>query len=217
MSTVRQPAPPADGALDPSGGLFERFGGADVRDLISEYPLAWILPRDGEVREASLLPLLGEFDAQGRLTDIVGHMGRRNPLFAALSNDPRAVVLFRGPESYVSPEHAGKRDWAPTWNYAQLRIEAEVEFMPEETGAAVARLVEAMEAPRAAPWRSEELGDRYAQMERAIIGFRARVTRLTGRFKLGQDETPETLKTIIANLPDAAMARWMRRFNAERI
>jgi transcriptional regulator len=46
-----------------------------------------------------------------------------------------------------------------------------------------------------------------------IIGFRARVTALSARFKLGQDETPETLDAILEALPEPAMIDWMRRFN----
>jgi transcriptional regulator len=196
--------------------MFDEFDEKDVRDLIGEFPLAWVCAADGQADHASLLPLLGVYDAQGRLTDLIGHMARRNPLFDALSASPRALILFRGPEGYVSPEHAGKRDWGPTWNYAQLRIEVDVAFEPDRTGAALDILVDAMEQGRAAPWQAAELGDRYPRMKQAIIAFSARVRKLSGTFKLGQDEHPETLRAILANLPDPSLVRWMRRFNRDR-
>jgi transcriptional regulator len=217
VTTARDAAAADGNGTGVGAGPFETFAPRDVCDLIAQFPLAWVCARHGAAREASLLPLLGEYEAGGRLAGLLGHLGRRNPLVAALSADPRAVILFRGPEAYISPEHAGRRDWAPTWNYAQLHIEATVQFLPEETGMAVRRLVDTMEAEREAPWRPEELGDRYAAMERQIVGFRAEVTRLRGRFKLGQDEAPQTLRAIIDNIADPAMARWMRRFNAERL
>jgi transcriptional regulator len=133
------------------------------------------------------------------------------------SGSPRALILFRGPEGYISPEYAGTRDWAPTWNYAQISIEAEIVFEPERSGEALSLLVDAMESARANPWEVIELGDRYAAMERQIIGFRACVTRLSGKFKLGQDEQPETLSMILDHVSDPALARWMRRFNPERV
>lgn len=198
-------------------GPFERFGAADVQALIAEYPLAWVCARgDGPVA-ASLLPLIGEFDAAGRLTTLIGHLARRNVLVPALTAAPEALILFSGPDGYVSPEIAGRRDWAPTWNYAQLTIEARVTFTPSATGAAVLTLVEAMEAGRRAPWLPHELGERYVGMERQILGFRAEITRLSGRFKLGQDETPETARAIIEKLRDPGLAKWMRRFNAGRL
>lgn len=196
--------------------LFERFGVDDVRALIAEYPLAWVCARDAAVDHASLLPLVGEYAADGTLTHLVGHLARANPLCAALHADPAALILLHGPQAYISPTHAGTRNWAPTWTYAQLRIEAEIAFVLDMTDEALDILITAMESGRDAPWAATELGDRYVPMRRAIIGFRARVTKLRGTFKLGQDERPETLRSILASLPDPAMVRWMRRFNPEQ-
>ncbi|RYY28525.1 MAG: FMN-binding negative transcriptional regulator [Sphingomonadales bacterium] len=196
--------------------LFERFNHDDVRALIAEYPLAWVCAGDPGGPEASLLPLIGVYGADGELTELIGHLARTNPLYAALRDDPRALLLFRGPAAYVSPEHAGRRDWAPTWNYAQLVVGAELIFDADETEAALDVLIDAVESERSDPWHSGELGERYHGMLGAIIGFRARVTDLRGKFKLGQDERPETLQAILASHPDAEMCRWMRRFNEGR-
>lgn len=194
---------------------FERYSDADVQALIVEYPLAWVSAAASPV-VASLLPLIGEVDGEGRLVTLIGHCGRSNPLHAALAADPRAVLLFRGPQGYVSPEHAGRRDWGPTWNYAQLMIEAEIHFDSGLTEESLDVLADAVEAGRPAPWRKEELGPRYAGMLDLIIGFRAQVTSLQGRFKLGQDERPETLRAILATHPDAELRRWIERFNPGR-
>jgi transcriptional regulator len=193
-------------------GPFVTYDDADVRDLIHEYPLAWICAPDVDPGHATMLPLLGEYNESGRLTHLLGHSPRRSPLVAALRADGRARILFQGPQGYVSPEQAGLRDWAPTWNYAQLSIEADLTFLPEETGASVAALTDAMERGRADPWQVIELGDRYAAMAAAIIAFRARVIHVAGRFKLGQDERPEVREAIIATLGDTPLARWVRRF-----
>ncbi|EJU10778.1 FMN-binding negative transcriptional regulator [Sphingomonas sp. LH128] len=195
--------------------LFERFDGGDVRDLIAEFPLAWVCAAAGGADHASLLPLLGEYDPEGRLTHLVGHMARRNPLYAALSSAPRALVLFNGPDGYVSPAQAGLDNWAPTWNFAQLRIEAEVTFEPDRTEEALDLLAARMDDGTG--WGRTMLGPRYTGMLEAIVGFRAQVTRVAGKFKLGQDERPETLRSIVARHPDPVLVRWMRRFNEERI
>lgn len=196
---------------------FASFEDADVRDLIAEYPLAWVCAPGAGPENASLLPLLGEYDEAGRLTHLFGHMSRRNPLVGQLSVDPRALILFQGPQAYISPAHAGRRDWAPTWNFAQLRIDARVTFLPDETRLALDSLVRAMERPFDRPWEVAELGDRLEPMQAAIIAFRAKVIDLSGKFKLGQDEGVETLETIVETLPDSATVRWMRRFNTQRL
>jgi transcriptional regulator len=197
--------------------LFERFDAGDVRALIAAYPLAWVCGGAADAIAASRLPLVGVYGADGRLTGLIGHLMRSNPLHAALSADGRATILFGGPDAYVSPEHAGRRDWGPTWNYAQLRIGAQITFDDALTEESLGVLIDAMEAGRADPWGACELGARYQGMLGRIIGFRATVTSLSGKFKLGQDESPETLRHILDTLPDAGTAAWMRRFNAGRL
>lgn len=197
--------------------MFERFDPSDLRTLLADYPLAWISPGGGCAADTALLPLIGEFDNAGTLIELVGHMGRATSLRRTLAADPRALVLFQGPQGYVSPEHAGRRDWAPTWNFAQLRVEVEVTFRPDDTDDAVDRLVAQMEDGRPAPWHALEMGERYGPMAQAIIGFRARPMTLLGRFKLGQDENDATLRKIVARHPDPELVRWMRRMNAGRI
>jgi transcriptional regulator len=192
---------------------FTRYEPADIRDLIADYPLAWVSAAGGEAEQASLLPLLGGYDEAGRLVRLVGHMARRNPLVARLAVDPRVLILVTGPHAYISPEHAGRREWGPTWNYAQLRIEADLVFTPQQTGTAIGNLVDHMEADRDAPWSGTELGARYAGMEAMVIGFEAKVTKVSGLFKLGQDEHPDVLAHILDTLPDPGLCRWMRRFN----
>ncbi|MBX3594606.1 MAG: FMN-binding negative transcriptional regulator [Sphingomonas sp.] len=195
---------------------FDRFSDADVRALIADYPLAWVCGGTGAAIEASLLPLVGVYDDSGRLIELIGHLMRSNPLHALLAGRPDATILFRGPAAYISPEHAGRRDWAPTWNYAQLKIAARIAFDDALTEHALALLIDAVENGRAAPWRVEELGPRYHAMLPHIIGFRARVTDLSGKFKLGQDEKPSTFAAITATLPDVETVAWMRRMNGER-
>ena len=196
--------------------MFERFDEGDVRSLVEAYPLAWVCAGAGDSLEMSLLPLVGRYDEQGKLVELVGHMMRSNPLHSVLKDNPRATILFKGPDAYVSPEHAGVRDWAPTWNYAQLRIGAEIAFDGAFTEESLEIMIDATESGRPAPWHASELGPRYQTMVKLIVGFRARVTSLSGKFKLGQDERPEVLHKILGNLPDAGTVAWMWRFNGAR-
>ena len=195
---------------------FERYDDAAIVDQIREYPLAWVCPCNGNPTAAALLPLLAETDAAGRVHSLLGHMARRNPLFPALMADSRALILFTGPHAYVSPACVSDPNWGPTWNYAQVRFEANVRFAPDGGDEALQKLLAAMESKEATGWTPDMLGTRYRVMERAIIAFRAEVTHCEARFKLGQDEKPERLREILARHPDAALVRWMRRFNRGR-
>jgi transcriptional regulator len=181
----------------------------DIAALITDYPLAWVLPRCADAGQPHLLPLLARTDAEGRVITLIGHMGRRNPLVA--------LILFTGPQGYVSNGHVTNPSWAPTWNYGQVRIEARITLEPAGGDAALRDLVEAMDAGERTGWRPADVGPRYRAMEQAIIAFRADVTRIEPRFKLGQDENVETLREILDRHPDPALVRWMRRINRKRL
>ncbi len=201
------------GAPDPFAG-----GPDDVSALIAEFPLAWVTTRNARNAEvATLLPMLANLDAEGRVVSLLGHMARRNPLYAALEAEPKATLLFTGPQAYVSPGLVSTPTWAPTWNYAQIRIEADIRLRPDLGHEALERLTRVMDATDQTGWRPRDVGDRYAAMEGAIIAFEADVTRLTAKFKLGQDETDPSLAEILAAHPDPVLVRWMRRLNAGRI
>jgi transcriptional regulator len=196
---------------------FTDYDAADVADLIAEYPLAWVTAVSGGAEQASLLPLIARLDDAGQVIRLIGHMGRRNPLLPALTADPRALILFQGPQGYISPNAAGSRTWLPTWNFAQVRIEAEIAFEEAGPDSALAALVDFAEAGQEEPWTIDEAGPRYDKLSQRIIAFSVRPTKLQAMFKLGQDERPEILRSIIANTADEALARWMRRFNADKL
>lgn len=196
---------------------FERWRARDISDLIAAYPLAAIGPRDGPAELTVLLPLVAQLGPNGGILRLIGHMSRANRVRAALEADWRARILFHGPQGYVSPDMAGSRGWAPTWVFTQVRIDAEVSFEPDALDAALEVLVSHMEAGRETPWSVPELGPRAESLKTRIIAFSARPQRITATFKLGQDESPENLAHILRSLGDCDLARWMRRFNAERL
>lgn len=183
--------------------LFEPRDPALIRRLIDEYPLALLV---SPKLNASPLPLLAELEGQGRVGALFGHCARSNPLVADFAEDPAGLVIFSGPQGYVSPSLVSKADWGPTWNYVSLRFRVEVEFVPDETQRSVEQLAEKLEGDR---WSLARLGARADGMMAGIIAFRARVTGTDHVLKLGQDESDQSHAEIIAAHPDRVLADWM--------
>jgi transcriptional regulator len=194
--------------------IFQPRDAADLVRLIAEYPLAWVVSQGDAGFGATPLPLLGETDSAGRIVSLLGHFALANPQVAMLRASPAATILFTGPHGYISPEPVSQPEWAPTWNYAIAQFDVDIELLPQENDQALERLVNRMESTRRSPWTVSRMGERYARMVQKIVAFRAHVRTAKGRFKLGQDESPQTLAELLAALDDPALVRWMREFNS---
>ncbi len=173
----------------------------DVTRLITQHPLAWIDSRD-DPSSATPLPLRPERIENGRIASLTGHFARANPQVAQLQVEPRATLLFMGPNGYVSPSWLSDRTQAPTWNYAYANLDARIEFLDNQgdLDRIVRDLVEAMEGDRQNRWRVEEMHGRYEQLLQRIIPFRAHVLDLHAKFKLGQDERDDVYPEIVQGL-----------------
>lgn len=148
-------------------------------------------------------------------------MARSSPLCAALQRDARALLLFSGPQGYISPSWVSNRTWAPTWNYAVVQFLVTIAFdeAPARLAAHLDDLVGAMERDRPGAWERSELGARYETLQRMIVAFEARVVEQRARFKLGQDERDSVFADITEALgrsDSEALLAWMRELNPRR-
>ncbi len=189
----------------------------DIAALVTACPLAWLVSIDpgGEIL-SSQLPLVPLRPENGAMV-LLGHMARTNPLAARLRNQPRAAILFQGPNAYVSPSWYADRDSAPTWIYVNATLTADITIRDDLIDRAVNLLVHRMEQGRPDRWRVAEIGHRYAALRDRVIGFTATIAKVDARFKLAQDEPPAVVRETIAHLADEGLIRWVETANAERL
>ena len=179
------------------------------------------MSQDSGGLRASPLPLRPRVGDDGRIAALEGHIPRSNPQYAALQRDPRALLLFSGPQGYISPSWVSNRTWAPTWNFAVVQFLVTVAFdeAPARLDAHLRNLVDAMEHGRPGAWQVSEMGPRYDTLKRMIVPFEAAVIEQRARFKLGQDERDEIFSEITAALEQSgadALVAWMRELNPGR-
>ena len=192
-----------------------------VLRLVLEHPLAWIVSQGADGLRASPMPLRPRVGGDGRIAALEGHLPRSNPQFAALQRDPRALLLFAGPQGYISPSWVSNRTWAPTWNFAVVQFVVDFEFdeTPARLDAHLHDLVAAMEHGRPGAWHPSEMGARYETLKRMIVPFEAKVLEQRARFKLGQDERDTVFGEISEALGRSGqdgLRAWMRELNPGR-
>lgn len=143
---------------------------------------------DGEL-QFSHLPLLVDVE-DGAIVRLRGHFARSNPHWRALQRDPRATVVFNGPNAYMSAQwYTPECPAAPSWNFATVHVNGRVRLLdtPEETTGIVNELIAVNEAQLPQQW---DMG-RYSPQRRAaltphILGFALDAEAVEPKFKLNQ-------------------------------
>jgi transcriptional regulator len=105
------------------------------------------------------------------------------------------MVIFRGAESYVSPnwypsKHEAHRQ-VPTWNYEVVHAHGRITVLDDErfVRGLVARLTKRHEAAEPKPWKMGDSAPAFIdEMLAKIVGIEIELTSLTGKSKLSQNK-----------------------------
>jgi transcriptional regulator len=166
-----------------------------------EHSFATLVTRDEGSCFATHLPLLLEAEG-GESGRLVGHVARANPQWEHLRDQPEALAIFQGPHAYVSPSWYETELSVPTWNYTAVHaygaarlIEGDAELL-----ALLRKMVAVYEAGFEEPWPFALPEDYTRKLLRGIVGFEIRITRLEGKFKLGQNRPEGDRQGVIDNL-----------------
>ena len=171
--------------------------------LIEAHALgAWIVHgADGLV--ANHIPFLLD-RARGPHGTLVGHVARANPVWKALGAGARSLVMFQGPQSYITPNwYPSKAEHGkvvPTWDYAVVHAHGVARAIEDRDWLLdmLGRLTDAQEASQLAPWRvGDAPADYIDKLLRAIVGIEIPIERLDGKLKASQAETvPDRRGTV---------------------
>jgi transcriptional regulator len=155
---------------------------------------------------ATHLPFLLDREAGERGT-LVGHVARANHQWDTSVASIDALVLFLGPNAYVSPAwYAAKQvdgRVVPTWNYLAVHAYGPLRTFedPDRLVNLVTRLTERHEQGRAEPWHVSDAPPAFvAGMLKGIVGVEIPITRLEGKRKLSQNRSAADRAGTIAGL-----------------
>ncbi len=155
------------------------------------------------------IPVLTDRSA-GPYGTIHGHISRQNEQAKALDGSNEAVVVFRGPQGYISPAWYETAQAVPTWNFAVVHATGRLRPVtePKKLHTFLARLIDKFEKYQGTDYDFSKLPDSYVDgMLSNIIGFQMQIELLEGKFKLGQDRSEADRQGILKNLQKARQER----------
>ncbi|HEX8725001.1 MAG TPA: FMN-binding negative transcriptional regulator [Gemmatimonadaceae bacterium] len=203
---------------------FAQPDSAALHELMRAHPFATFVVATPSGLEVNHVPFV--IDAEpAPLGTLRAHVARGNPVWRALGSRTEAVVVFHGPDHYISPSwYPSKQELdgkvVPTWNYAVVHAHGPAMAIEDRAWLErhLAELVRVNEAGRSPAWEmSDAPADFIEKMVGAVVGIEIPVRRLVGKWKLNQNRSAADRESVVVALeadgsPGAlSMAGAMRR------
>ena len=162
--------------------------------LIAQHPLGILITQGSGGLDANHLPFELE-TREGSLGILHTHVARANSVWRDVASGDEVLVVFRAADAYISPnwypsKHEHHRQ-VPTWNYIVAHAHGRVTVRDDERylRGLVGRLTKRHEASEPHPWRMGDSSPAFInEMLASIVGIEIGITRLVGKFKLGQNK-----------------------------
>ena len=193
-------------------------------DVIDDVRLGTLVVHTADGLDATPLPFLLQREV-GQHGTLVAHLSRANRLWSHVDTSHEAVVIFQGPEGYISPgwypTKAETGKVVPTWNYVAVHAYGTLTVHDDRDWVArqVRTLTDQHEAAMTQPWSVDDAPDDYIEsMLRGIVGLQFDITRLEAKAKLSQNRPADAASVVDAlqrrGSADALLADTMRAATA---
>jgi transcriptional regulator len=163
-----------------------------MHSLMRARPLVALVSAGAEGLCATHLPTVLKGEAPYGVIEF--HLARANPHWKQLAECNEALMIFQGPEGYITPNwYPSKAEHGkvvPTWNYAVVHAYGRPEVMKDKDWLCrhVTELTSQQERNEVRPWALSDAPGTYIDvMLRGIVGFRFAITRLEGKWKMSQN------------------------------
>ena len=164
----------------------------EIIDLVRTNPFAIItcVSDSGELI-ANHIPLLMDGDST-----LIGHIAKANTLHKTISDGANVLVIFRGEDSYISPNWYPTKPethrHVPTWNYQVVHMHGTLTFTHDakQKRGIVGKLTKYFEVLTSgdAAWKMADAPKDYMDgMIDNIVGFTISIDRIEAKSKLSQN------------------------------
>lgn len=134
-------------------------------------------------------------------TKLTSHISRGNVQWKYFSSEKEVMVVFLGPNAYVSSSWYNHEN-VSTWNYIAVHVYGNLRIIDgDELKASLKELVDHFEADSAHPVSLEKMTPSYLEREiRGIVAFEITINQIEAAFKLSQNREKEDYENIITEL-----------------
>jgi transcriptional regulator len=121
--------------------------------------------------------------------------------YKAFSENEKVLVIFSGPQCYVSASWYVTKNVASTWNYMDVHAKGKIRFTNDENTKKIIKDITDKYEDAESEAAFDKLPKEYVErLSKAIVGFNIEVESVENVFKLSQNHDEQTRKQIIENL-----------------
>jgi transcriptional regulator len=192
-------------------------------ELIRTHPLGLVVTAGPGGLMANPIPMLVDAEPAPKGT-LRAHLARANPQWNELAAVDECLVVFQGPQDYVTPSwYATKRETGkvvPTWNYATVHAWGRPQVL-EDAGWLRRQLDDLtllQEGKRPAPWKVDDAPPEYVVSQiKGIVGVEIPIARIEGKWKMSQNRPEADRVGVLEGFrAQGDIAEPMARLVAER-
>lgn len=174
-----------------------------LHGLIRAHPLGTLVTLGSSGLCANPIPFVLDPNA-GPDGTLRAHLSRANPQWRDFDPAVEALVIFQGPETYITPTwYETKRQTGkvvPTWNYAivQARGALAIKDDPDWILEQVREMTLRHEEDRAQPWAVDDAPAPFVAAQlKGIVGIEIPIHGIEGKWKVSQNR-PEADRTGVS-------------------
>lgn len=174
-----------------------------LHTLIERHRLGTLVTYGPNGLTANLVPFSLD-RTRGERGTLKAHLAKANEQFADLGAGAEALVIFQGPESYITPSwYPSKLEHGkvvPTWNYVAVEARGRPVVIEDPAWllAQISELTAAEEGERPAPWAVSDAPEPYVAAQlKGIFGIEIEIARIEGKWKASQNR-PEPDRAGVA-------------------
>ena len=184
-----------------------------LRALVRTHSFGLLMTQanDGELVADAVPFFLDTEPVDGPHGVLRAHVARANPLWQRSRADLDCLVVFQGPQAYVSPawypSKAEHGKVVPTWNYILVQARGRLRAVEDTAWLRdfVGRLTDRHEAPRPSPWSVQDAPADYVEtMLGAIVGIEIALSSIVGKWKASQNRSPADRAGVARGLAEEA-------------
>lgn len=181
--------------------------GEFVVKFVHDQPFAMLCTSSEGAPVATHIPIVFPQDADVSGETLVGkrlwgHMGKANPHWQLLAEQPQGLLIFSSSHAYVSPSTYHFATAVPTLDYATVHLTGRITLITdrEQNLEVVKRTVTQLEQRRAEQWNPHDSFGVFEKIIDDVVSFYFDVETETSMFKLSQDMPQDVHSRVVEDL-----------------